>query len=197
VAAAEPLVDLIALKIQELRAGQRESRPLIRIDNRAEAAEAPFQFDTAAARLHRRGCRSIPSGSRTALYGLWQIPPQARQYACRVCRPQSDEEDAVAADGVTDYVYGVLSVLEQFGSVIKERGREFRNSEDGRQLTAGLDTLYRGLEERERATLKVVLTSLDGLLATIAELDRNFDGTPNGNGNGNGATSRNGNGTGH
>src|SRR4051812_33731969 len=113
-AAAEPLADSIALKIQELRARQREPRSLIRIDNRAEASEAPFQFDTVEARLHRRGCRAIPSGSRTALYGLWQVPPQARQHACTVCRPESEEDTTTAADGVTDYVYGMLSVLEQF-----------------------------------------------------------------------------------
>jgi len=195
VTAAEPLGDVIALKIQELRARQSEPRPLVRIDNREEAAEAPFQFDTAEARLHRNGCRAIPAGSRTALYGLWQIPPQARKYACRVCRPDAEEEHEMAGEGPTDYVYGVLSVLEQFGSVIKERGREFRNSEDGRRLKAGLDSVYRGLEERERTTLQVVLTSLDGLLSTIADLDKSLDGREHRNGDQ--ASSRNGQGGEH
>jgi hypothetical protein len=192
VAAAEPLGDVIALKIQELRRRQSEPRPLVRIDNREAAANAPFQFDTVEARLHRNDCRAIPSGSRTALYGLWQIPPQARQYACAVCRPEADDEDEMASDGVTDYVFGVLSVIDQFGSVIRERGREFRESAEGRQLTAGLDGLFRNLEDRERATLQVVLTSLDGLLATIADLDKSFDGTQSHNGNG--TQSRNGDG---
>jgi hypothetical protein len=184
-AAAAPLGDVLALKIQELGARQEEPRPLLRVDNRAEAARAPFQFDTVAARLHRHGCRAIPSSSQTALYGLWQIPPLARQFACTVCRPQADEESDMA-EGPTDYIYGLLSVLDQFGGVIRERGREFRESEEGQQLKAGLDGVYSGLEDRERATLRVVLNSLDGLLATLTDIHQSLDAHPNGNGNGNG-----------
>lgn len=105
-----------------------------------------------------------------------------RPYACPTCRPRPDDDGDVANDGVTDYVFGVLSVLDQFGSVIRERGREFRESEEGRQLKAGLDGLYQGLEERERATLQVILTSLDGLLATIADIDTSLDGQERRNG---------------
>ena len=189
--AAEPLGDSIALKIQELAQRQSEPRPLLRIDNRDDAADAPFQFDAAAARLHRKGCRAIPSRSRTALYGLWQIPPQAKPYACPFCKPRQDDEgEAMPRDRVTDYVYGFLSVIDQFGSVIRERGREFRESEEGRQLKAGLDGFYRTLEERERATLKTVLNSLDGLLSTIADIDKSLDAAPRRNGNG--GASRNG-----
>jgi hypothetical protein len=203
VAAAEPLGDALALKLQELRAQQRDPRPLLRIDNREQSAEAPFQFDTVNGRLHRRGCRAIPKGSQTALYGLWSVPSHARAAACTTCRPRIDgepepepEEPAVAArDGVTDYVFGFLSVLDQFGSVIRERGREFRDSEEGRNLKAGFDDFYRGLEERERTTLQVVLTSLDSLLTTITELDRNLD--PERRQNGHDGASRNGDGGHH
>ena len=196
-AAAEPLGDVLALKLQELRARQREPRPLLRIDNRDEAAEAPFQFDTVNGRLHRRGCRAIPKGSRTALYGLWSVPAHARANVCTTCRPRVEpepepEEAPVARDGVTDYVFGFLSVLDQFGSVIRERGREFRDSEEGRNLKAGLDDFYRGLEERERTTLQVVLSSLDSLLTTITELDHNLD--PDHRQNGRNGASRNGDG---
>jgi hypothetical protein len=194
-AAAEPLGDAIALKIQELRGRQQEPRPLLRVDNRAEAAEAPFQFDTVNGRLHRRGCRAIPKSSASALYGLWSIPAQARAHACTTCRPRDDSgesERTMSKDGVTDYVFGMLSVLDQFGSVIRERGREFRDSEEGRQLKAGLDGFYHGLEERERATLQVVLESLDGLLATIGALEQSLDA--NSRTNGHGAASRNGDG---
>lgn len=183
-AATAPLGDVLALKVQELRDHQDEPRPLVRIDNRAEAAAAPFQFDTAASRLHRNGCRAIPATSRSALYGLWQTPPQVLQYACPVCRPGGGEEAEMAQDATTDYVYGLLSVLDQFGGVIRERGREFRESQEGRRLTAGLDGVYRNLEERERATLQVVLSSLDGLLTTLADLNRSFDADPAPNGNG-------------
>jgi hypothetical protein len=194
--AAATLGDVLALKIQELRRREEEPRPLLRIDNRAEAAAAPFQFDTVAACLHRRGCRAIPSSSQTALYGLWQIPPQARQFACAVCRPHAEEEGDMAKEGPTDYIYGLLSVLDQFGGVIRERGKEFRESEEGQQLKAGLDGVYSNLEDRERATLQVVLNSLDGLLATLTDIHQSLDAQPNGNGNGapngNGAHASNG-----
>src|ERR1700678_4178054 len=96
---AASLGDVLALRIQELRLGQDEPRPLLRIDNRAEAATAPFQFDTVLAQLHRNGCRATPSSSRTALYGLWQLPPQVRRDACPVCRPEADEESDMAKEG--------------------------------------------------------------------------------------------------
>ena len=185
-AAAASLGDMIALKIQELQHTLDEPRPLVRIDNREHAATAPLQFDTVLSQLHRRDCRAIPASSRTALYGLWQIPPQARQYACPVCRPEAQEPDEMAADGPTDYIYGLLSVLDQFGGVIRERGREYRESDKGRQLKDGLDGVYRGLEERERATLQVVLNSLDGLIATLSDVHEGLDaeaGQANGNGN--------------
>jgi hypothetical protein len=185
--AAATLGDVLALKIQELRLGLQEPRPLLRIDNRAEAATAPFQYDTVLAQLHRGGCRAIPSSSHTALYGLWQIPPQTRRHACPVCRPEAEAATDMAKEGPTDYIYGLLSVLDQFGGVIRERGREFRESEEGRQLKAGLDGVYSGLEEREQATLQVVLNSLDGLLATLSDIQQSLDAQPPQNGsNGNG-----------
>jgi hypothetical protein len=196
--AAATLGDVLALKIQELRLGQEAPRPLLRIDNRAEAATAPFQFDTVGARLHRNGCRAIPSSSQTALYGLWQIPPQTRRDACPVCRPEAGEASDMAREGPTDYLYGLLSVLDQFGGVIRERGREFRESAEGQQLKAGLDGVYSGLEEREQATLQVVLNSLDGLLATLSDLQQSFDAQPPQNGaNGNGRAHETGPGNGH
>jgi hypothetical protein len=65
-------------------------------------------------------------------------------------------------------------------------GREFRESEEGRRLKESIDGAYQGLEERERATLQVVLSSLDGLLQTIQDLDASLDGHARRNGqNGN------------
>ena len=184
-AAAEPIADVLALKLQELQHLQPEPRPLLRIDNRKEAAGAPFQFDTVVGRVHRNGCRAIPAGSRTALYGLWQLPEQLRDQACPVCRPTESQDGEMARDP-SDILFGVLSVIDQFGSVIRERGREFRESEEGRRLKESIDGAYQGLEERERATLQVVLSSLDGLLQTIQDLDASLDGHARRNGqNGN------------
>ena len=66
------LVDMVGLRIQELHASGQlgADQPLLRIDNRDQATQAPFQFDAARAQLHRTGCRAIPPGSRSALYGV-------------------------------------------------------------------------------------------------------------------------------
>jgi hypothetical protein len=196
--AAAPLGDVIALKIQELRSHGDEGRPLLRIDNRAKAATAPFQFDTATGRLHRNGCRAIPSSSKTALYGLWRVPPHGPQSACPVCRPADEEVSEMDREGPSDYLYGLLSVIDQFGGVIRERGREFRESREGKQLKNGLDGVYRNLDDSGRATLDVVLSSLDGLLATLADIDKSLDGEPTAqaNGSANGSANGNRNGTG-
>jgi len=72
------VVDAVGLGIQDLHAsGQLAGdQPLLRIDNRERARNAPFQFDAAKGRLHRTGCRAIPGDSESALYGLWEIKPE-------------------------------------------------------------------------------------------------------------------------
>ena len=177
-AAAATIGDILALKLQELRQGPDDVRPLLRIDNRARAAAAPFQFDTVAACLHVKGCRAIPSSSRTAMYGLWRLPPQALDYVCPVCHPQADGTSDMPEEGASDYIYGLISVLDQFGSAIRERGREYRESQEGRQLKDGLDGVYRSLEDQERATLQVVLSSLDSFLSTLTDMHRSLDSDP-------------------
>lgn len=194
-APASRIGDAIALTLQELqRHGDAGQRPLVRIDARREAAAAPFQLDVAAGRLHRAGCRALPERSRTALYGLWELPEAAAALACPRCRPGPRGEAAVDRDGAIDYLFGLLSTLDQFGGVIRERGREFRESTQGRALGRNLGGLYSSLGEREREVLGVVLTSLDGLITTIADLDSSVAGrngadpgtARNGDGNGNG-----------
>jgi hypothetical protein len=87
----------------------------------------------------------------------------------------------------TDLLYGVLAVVTQFGGVLRERGQEYRNSQVGKLLSAQIESMYRGINERERNILDVVLTSLDELVSTIRSLDEDLNG-PNGNGaKGNGA----------
>jgi hypothetical protein len=164
--------DLIALKLQELQRHEDvASRPLVRIDARPEAGRAPFVFDPVAGRLHRAGCDAVPARSRTALYALWRVPEGDERLACPRCRPEPAADGPVDRDGAMDYLFGVLSTLDQFGSVIRQRGREFRESEQGRALGRNLDGLYASLDEREREVLGVVLASLDGLINTIADLD--------------------------
>ena len=56
-------------------------------------------------------------------------------------------------DYPTDLLYGVLSIVDQFGGVLRERGQEYRNSRAGKQLGAQIANMYRGVNEREKTIL--------------------------------------------
>lgn len=180
-----PLGDLVALKLQELHrhAEPEGGRPLLRIDNAQDAARAPFQFDAASGRLHRRSCRSIAAPARLALYGVWRIGPHERQLACERCRPMQEDEKPDQRGDAAELLFGFLSIVTQFGSVLRERGREYRNSSEGREIGARIDAFYKGLGRREQDILSTVLGSLDGLVRQIRDLDSGLDGM-NGHGNG-------------
>lgn len=182
------LGDLLALKLQQLHSADtlRGDQPLFRIDYRAEAAQAPFQFDAVRSKLHRTGCRAIPASSQSALFGIWRIRAEDSQHSCRRCRPAAAPETTTMDKNFTsDVLYGMLSVLDQFGSVLRERGREYRKSNEGRQVANDLKGLYASLGEREKEALNLLLSSLDGLLKTVQEFDRSL-------GVGNGANGNNG-----
>ena len=77
----------------------------------------------------------------------------------------------------TDLLYGVLSVLNQFGGVLRERGQEYRNSPVGKILGEQIGAMYRGVNEREKNVLNVILTSIDGLASTLRNLDTDLNAT--------------------
>jgi hypothetical protein len=185
------LGDLLALKLQQLHSENtlRGNQPLFRIDYRTEAAQAPFQFDAVGSKLHRTGCRAIPAGSESALFGIWRIRAEDRQYICRRCRPAAAPEATMDKNFGSDVLYGVLSILDQFGSVLRERGREYRNSDEGRQVANNVSGLYASLGEREKEALDLLLSSLDGVLKTVQEFDHTLGGT-------NGTNTSNGSGPG-
>jgi len=161
------LVDLVAQALQQLR----HERPLLRIDNLDAAAQAPYQFDAAAGRLHRRGCRSIPARSRLALYGVWRIGAEERKLACPRCQPVPMEQQPQDPGDATDMLFGLLSLIDQFGSVLRERGREYRNSDDGRQLSRRFEGMFQRLDRREQDVLATLMTSMDGLIKTVRDFD--------------------------
>jgi hypothetical protein len=100
--------------------------------------------------------------------------------------PKADEKTE-DPEYPTDLLYGLLSVVNQFGGVLRERGQEYRTSRVGKLLGERIENMYRGINERERNILDVVLTSLDELASTIRNLDADLHG-PNGSStNGNGA----------
>jgi hypothetical protein len=185
------LGDRLALEIQALRrrGKVRDTQPLLRIDQRQEAAEAPYQFDAVEGRLHRNGCRAIPASSKSALYGVWEFRSGEQHLACDQCKPMPTRRKKTTARGLeapaSDLVYGLLSILDQFGGVLRERGREYRRSHNGQQLRGGVKDLYESVGSSERDVLDVLANALEGLSSVVNDLQRSIAGT-NGNANGNG-----------
>lgn len=192
------LGDLVALKIQEWHAAAKlgGDQPLVRIDNREEVEEAPFQFDAASGRLHRRGCRALAAPSRRPVYGVWQVGLHGWKLACEQCKPVAEDGKAQDRSGTADLLFGFVSIIAQFGGVLRERGREYRQSSPGRLLNQQIETLYQGLDRRERDMVDTILVSIDGLVTRIRELERSLDGMNRMNGtngmNGHGGTQGNG-----
>lgn len=180
------LGDWAALSLQRLRPRDPTlaARPLLRIDNRAEAMAAPFQFDAVSGTLHRNGCRAIPASARTALYALWRIGPEEQRRACPWCRPVPTEQHQDVPAERTALLFGLVSVIDQFAGVLKERGRDFQSSPGGQQLSAQLDQLYRGLGQREKALLDTVLSTLDQLVERLRKVDEELGRDPDGQANG-------------
>jgi hypothetical protein len=191
---AETVTDLgdrVALELQRLFQSGRTGtdQGLLRIDFREEAAKAPFCFDMATGKLHQPGCVSLAASSGRARYGLWHPGSELRRLACERCRPSAREDAAVSDDAGSDIIYGVLSLVDQFRSVLKERGREYRNSPRGRQVSKDLGRLIPILSHAQRASVGLAVSSLEGLLQAIDELNRSMERQSRGL-NGNGAGKR-------
>ena len=173
----DDVFDRFALHVQEMRAAGRldNNEPLLRIDNRNEAARAPFQFDITRAVVHRTGCTAIPRQSRSALYALWDLRPEDVPFACPQCNPAPGLRSSMKHAPTTDILYGFLSILDQFGSILSERGREFRESEKGRQVETVVDRVLDGLDASQQQSITLLLSSLDSLTRALRE-------RPSGNG---------------
>ena len=206
------LVDAVGLGIQDLHASGRLAgdQPLLRIDNRERAREAPFQFDAAKGKLHRAGCRAIPPDSDSAIYGVWEIKTEDPALGCRRCNPwqtraeppsdvqaraevrlepeavfpakaNAKAEPLAAAslpqdDQTVDLLYGFLSVVSQFGGVLRERGQEYRRSRAGAALGARVEKIYADVNEGERRVLDVLTASLGTLAVTLREIEGGING---------------------
>jgi hypothetical protein len=172
-----PVGDALALKLQELHTQKRlrGDQPLLRIDQRAEAARAPYQFDTAKGRLHRLGCTAIPRSSRSALYGVWRIGPEEEQLACPQCKPVAEPEDTADDTLSSDVLYGVLSILDQFAGVLRERGREYRNTRQGRRVRLNVEGLARSLGAPGKDVLDILVSTLDSIIRTVQDLEHDMN----------------------
>jgi hypothetical protein len=198
------LVDTVGLRIQELHASGKlpGDQPLLRIDNRERAREAPFQFDAAKGQLHRTGCRAIPPGSDSALYAVWEVKAEDPALGCSRCNPidappvvepeaspqaeakpqaeaQADAKSAGSRpqdDHAADLLYGFLSIVTQFGGVLRERGQEYRRSRAGAAVGARFEKIYAEVNEGERRVLDVLTSSLDTLAVALREIEGGING---------------------
>lgn len=174
--------DSLALELQRLRQeGKIEDEPgLLRIDYRKESAEAPFRFDIARGKLHRSGCPAIPGDSKSALYAVWDSGTHPAELACETCRPTRVKVKNMAKTIASDIVFGLISILDQFGSVLSERGKEYRDSDRGQQISKHLGDLMTELDKRQQEALAMTLASLDTLLGVMqsfsAELQKRENG---------------------
>lgn len=178
------LADTVALAIQRLRgAGQLDNdQPLLRLDPRVEAAGAPFQFDSANAVLHRTGCVEIPADSRSAVYAVWRIGRKDLGWACKKCRPMTKDNKPERPTDFANILLGVLSLVNQFDSILSQRGRDFRRTERGRDLEKSLSGLFGDLSQAQTEGAQLLNTVMDRLLTTVNRY--------NANGGGNGAAPR-------
>lgn len=175
--------DSVALKLQTLRQeGKIDSKQgLLRIDCRKDAEKAPFCFDMTQGKLHRSGCRAIPRGSRSALYAVWTATPDFSDIACDKCSPVPSESENMAKDTTRNLIYGIVSIIDQFGSVLAERGKEYRASKSGREITKLADALFSKMDGAQQEALNVTLSSLDSLIEILQTCSTGMGGE-NGNG---------------
>jgi hypothetical protein len=168
-----PVLDQVALAVQTLRgAGRLGSDVLVRIDNSAEAAAAPYQFDAATGRLHRRGCRAIPEGA--PLYGRWHLGRDDLTITCKRCKPLPDETKPSEPTDRAELLLGLLSLVSQFSGVLKERGKDYQKTDEGQALTTQLGTIYRNLGRQEKDMLDVMLGTLDTVVERLRALERSL-----------------------
>ncbi len=168
--------DAIAIAIQQLHAQGKadDAQPLLRLDYRAEAARAPFQLDSAQGKLHRTGCPAIPANSKPALYAVWEVQPGDVRLACNRCKPMIKDSQPSAPPDLMDLAYGVLSVVDQFRSLLFERGREYRQRLRQRNAEGPLSRALAGLGRRQGAD--AVVSIMDSLLEAFNACNQSLNG---------------------
>jgi hypothetical protein len=179
-ASARPVADRIALAIQSLRvAAPHRFDALVRIDNRAVEADARFQFDIRHGMLHRRGCHAIPPN--VPLLGLASTGPEYLIAACKRCKPVPEPPPDTRSTDRANVMFGLVSLVDQFAGVLRERGKDYRQTPDGQRLGTQLKEIYSGLGAREKEIVDVVINTLDQVAARLRSMDSDLKNpTPNG-----------------
>jgi len=171
--------DALAIAIQRshMQGRVNGNQPLVRIDAQREAVQAPYQFDTVRGRLHRRDCHAIPPDARSALFGRWAMAEADSTLACADCVPMPNEASpGTERIKTVELLYGVASILGQFGTLLYERGKEFRSSDEGRQLEQQVDKFYAQLSTQQQQVFNLLLASLEQLVTAVQDCDRKLQG---------------------
>lgn len=164
------VLDKAAILLQRLRSQGRlaHDRPLVRLDYRDQAREAPFRYDSARGILHRRECAAIPADSQSVLYAVWQIEDGDRKHVCKKCNP-TPRQNGNQTLTTTDMVFGFLSVIDQFGTILFERGKEFRQTARGKDLERSLGGILEEINEANEQGFSFITSSLDAVVRAINE----------------------------
>lgn len=132
--------------------------------------------------------------------------PEAEKIACPICRPVAERTSGRTARGKTrsseqggqpngangngagpqtdggsvasDVLYGLVSIVDQFGGVLRERGREFRCTREGRQLRSALEDLYENFGTREKDLLAFLASALDDMVNTVRDVNQDLEDEP-------------------
>lgn len=86
----------------------------------------------------------------------------------------------------------MLSVVNQFSGVLRERGKEFRKGGDGGRIKSEIEGFYAKLGEREKGLVLMTLLSLDEMTRKIRDLDQGLNGGAKANGHAANGHDRNG-----
>lgn len=169
------LFDRFSIELQSLyrSPSEKEKSPLFNVSNESEAANAPFQYDSANAVLHRTGCPFIDEKYNLSIFALWEIKEEDLAFACKKCKPVLIRREGVEKDSVSDMMYGILSLIDQFGSVLIERGKEYKKTGRGKILAHSLGD---SLNEKQEKLLDKSIASLDLFINTLHQLNLQMEG---------------------
>lgn len=174
-------IDAAAFGLQKIYTSdeQKKKNPLVGLDYGKRAEEAPFQFDTTNGELHRTGCKFLKQESKLSHFALWEIRESDLKLACDKCKPHPEGNTRLKKTEMSDMVLGLLSLVDQFGSALRERGSEYRKTEKGRGLIGALDELTGGFTKKQQALFENAVTGLDRLLTTMQKLNESLESSRN------------------
>ena len=85
---------------------------------------------------------------------------------------------------VGDILLGLLSLVDQFGSILSQRGQDFRRTERGRQVEHSLSGLLEELSRTQQEGVSLLTSAVDRLLSTVNRYNHSTNGSQNHNGKG-------------